>query len=56
MFLCGFIFVNYALELYLFIMFSTWLKFILLRFPLVVVVVVVVSLVLIISVGFVFVR
>jgi len=36
-------------------MFSTWLKFILLRFPLVVVVVVV-SLVLIISVGFVFVR
>lgn len=54
MFLCGFIFVNYALELYLFIMFSTWLKFILLRFPLVVVVVV--SLVLIISVGFVFVR
>lgn len=55
MFLCGFIFVNYALELYLFIMFSTWLKFILLRFPLVVVVVVV-SLVLIISVGFVFVR
>lgn len=55
MFLCGFIFVNYALELYLFIMFSTWLKFILLRFPLVVVVVVV-SLVLITSVGFVFVR